>query len=79
MEEKVDHQICVTVEEKEDDPVITKKANVTNIPSKTRQSARIQDANGHILKKAIARKANAKGITSPPIPSPLIPPVLWIF
>jgi hypothetical protein len=64
VDQKVDHQMCVIVEEKEDDPVITKKTNITNIPSKTRQSARIQDANDHTLKKAIAQKANAKGITS---------------
>jgi hypothetical protein len=70
MDQEVDHHMCVTVEEKEDDPVITKKTNITNIPSKTRQSARIQDANDHILKKAIAQKANAKGITSPSIPPP---------
>jgi hypothetical protein len=64
VDQKVDHQMCVTMEDKEDDPVITKKTNITNIPSKTRQSARIQDANDHTLKKAIAQKANAKGITS---------------
>jgi hypothetical protein len=68
MEDMDDPQLCVTVEEKVVDSVIT-KAKATNIPSKTRQSARIQDANGHILKKAIVRKANAKGITSAPIPS----------
>jgi hypothetical protein len=66
--QEVDYQMCVTVDEKENDLVSTKKTNATNIPSKTRQSARIQDANVHTLKKAIARKANAKGITSSSMP-----------
>lgn len=48
----------------------SKRAKVPDISSKTRQSSRLQDADVYIQEKAIAKKANAKGISSSSLPPP---------
>jgi len=67
------YQLTKNVEEEVTDSNRTnaKKVYTSNIPCKTRQSSRLQDADVCMQGKAIARKAFTKGITSsiPPPPA----------
>lgn len=66
------YQLTKNVEEEVTDSNRTnaKKIYTSNIPCKTRQSSRLQDADVYMQEKAIARKAFTKGITSSSIPPP---------